>query len=106
MPVSRRMATAIGADLRVPAASWITVAGRKSEKALRFPEGTDDLDRDYNAAPMPKPKPDNPEQFKRFVKTAREVAVDENPGAQERAYDRVISPRAEKPQKSPRSRDK
>jgi hypothetical protein len=58
------------------------------------------------AAPMPRkraPKPDNPEQFKRFIKTAREVEVDESPGALERALDRVISPSQKKP---PRSDDK
>jgi hypothetical protein len=45
----------------------------------------------------PAPKPDNPEQFKRFIETAREVEVDESPGALERALDRVISPSPKKP---------
>jgi hypothetical protein len=39
-----------------------------------------------------KPQPDNPEQFKRFVKTAREVEVDESDGALDRAFERVIRP--------------
>jgi hypothetical protein len=38
----------------------------------------------------PKPKPDNPEQFKRFIKVAREVEVDESPEALDRAFKRVV----------------
>jgi hypothetical protein len=37
-----------------------------------------------------KPKPDNPEQFKRFIDMAREVEIDENPEALERALRKVI----------------
>lgn len=37
-----------------------------------------------------KPKPDNPEQFKRFIETARQVEVDESPDALDRALDRVV----------------
>jgi hypothetical protein len=37
----------------------------------------------------PKLKPDNPEQFKRFLETAREVEVDENPKALDRAFRKV-----------------
>jgi hypothetical protein len=37
-----------------------------------------------------KPKPDNPEQFKRFVETARQVEVDESPDALDRALDKVL----------------
>jgi hypothetical protein len=47
--------------------------------------------------PMPrKPKlpPDNPEQFKRFIETAREVEVDESPDAVDRAFNRVIRGRS------------
>jgi len=43
----------------------------------------------------PKPKPDNPEQFKRFIETARQVEVDESPDALDRALNKVI------PRKSP-----
>jgi hypothetical protein len=45
----------------------------------------------------PAPKPDNPEQFKRFIETAREVEVDESPEAFDRAFKRVV--RREKPPK-------
>lgn len=38
----------------------------------------------------PKPKPDNPEQFKRFVDMAREVEVDENPEALDKAFENVM----------------
>jgi hypothetical protein len=38
----------------------------------------------------PAPKPDNPEQFKRFIETARQVEIDESAGALDRALDRVI----------------
>ena len=39
----------------------------------------------------PKPKPDNPEQFKRFIDMIREVEADESPQAIDRAFGRVIS---------------
>ena len=38
----------------------------------------------------PKPKPDNPEQFKRFLDLAREVEADESPDAVDRAFEKVI----------------
>lgn len=38
----------------------------------------------------PKPQPDNPEQFKRFVDMAREVKADESPDALDRAFARVV----------------
>jgi hypothetical protein len=47
----------------------------------------------------PKPKPDNPEQFKRFLETAREVEADESPDAVDRAFKRVIGNK-EKPRLS------
>lgn len=37
-----------------------------------------------------KPKPDDPEQFKRFIDMAREVEADESPGALDRAFNSVI----------------
>jgi hypothetical protein len=40
----------------------------------------------------PKPPPDNPEQFKRFIDMAREVEVDESPGAFDRAFKKVARP--------------
>jgi hypothetical protein len=45
----------------------------------------------------PKPKPDNPEQFKRFIDMAREVGVDENPEALDRAFEKVIKPKPAPP---------
>jgi hypothetical protein len=39
----------------------------------------------------PKPPPDNPEQFKRFIDMAREVEADESPEALDKAFDRVIA---------------
>jgi hypothetical protein len=35
-------------------------------------------------------KPDNPEQFKRFIDMAREVEVDVSPDAVDKAFDRVM----------------
>lgn len=40
----------------------------------------------------PKPKPDNPEQFKRFIDMAREVEADESPDAVDRAFNKVVRP--------------
>jgi hypothetical protein len=50
-----------------------------------------------------KPKPDNPEQFKRFTEMAREVEVDESPDALERALRNVIRRRSseKKPKQKP-----
>lgn len=48
--------------------------------------------------PTPKPEPppnaDNPEQSRRFIDMAREVEVDETPGATDRAFEKVIRPKA------------
>jgi hypothetical protein len=44
----------------------------------------------------PKPPPDDPEQLKRFKEMAREVEVDETPGAMDRAFDKVIKSREPK----------
>jgi hypothetical protein len=41
----------------------------------------------------PKPSPDDPEQFKRFIDMAREVEADESPDAVDRALRRVIQPK-------------
>jgi hypothetical protein len=40
----------------------------------------------------PKPQPDNPEQFKRFIDMAREVEADESPDAVDRAFNKVVRP--------------
>jgi hypothetical protein len=34
-------------------------------------------------------KPDNPDQYRRFVETARELGADESPDAMDRAFGRV-----------------
>lgn len=44
--------------------------------------------------PKPNPKPDDPEQSKRFVETAREIEADESGEAFRRALDKIV------PQKS------
>jgi hypothetical protein len=49
----------------------------------------------------PKPKPDNPEQFKRFIDMAREVEVDESPEALDRAFNKVVRRNKDKPALSP-----
>ena len=38
----------------------------------------------------PKPQPDNPEQFRRFIDMAREVEADESPDALDRAFTKVV----------------
>jgi hypothetical protein len=40
----------------------------------------------------PAPKPDNPEQYKRFLKTAREAGADGQGEAFDRVLDRVARP--------------
>jgi hypothetical protein len=53
---------------------------------------------------MPKPKPpppDNPEQFKRFIKTAREVGADESQDAVDRAFNKVLRPNKKLPRPPP-----
>jgi hypothetical protein len=47
----------------------------------------------------PKPKPDNPEQFKRFIEMAREVEVDESADAIDRAFHRVVGKKPSQPTK-------
>jgi hypothetical protein len=37
-----------------------------------------------------RPKPDNPEQFRRFVETAKKIGVDEDPEALDRAFRKVV----------------
>jgi hypothetical protein len=44
----------------------------------------------------PAPKPDDPEQSKRFIETAREIGTDEDPEAFERAFKKVIPDRPHK----------
>jgi hypothetical protein len=38
----------------------------------------------------PPSKPDNPEQYRRFVEAAREAAADESPDAMDRAFKLVV----------------
>lgn len=46
----------------------------------------------------PSAKPDDPEEYKRFLETAKEVEADEDPKAFEKAFKRVV------PTKPPRTR--
>lgn len=39
-----------------------------------------------------KRKADNPEQFERFVETARKLGVDESGEAFERAFEKIVAP--------------
>lgn len=50
--------------------------------------------------PKPRPKSD-PEQHKRFIDMAREVEVDERPGAMDRAFNKVVRPPRD-PKKAPK----
>lgn len=46
--------------------------------------------------PMPRksaPKQDDPKQVKRFIKTAREIGVDESRGAFEKGLKKVVPPK-------------
>lgn len=38
----------------------------------------------------PAPKPDDPEEYKRFLNTARKLGADESPAAMERAFKKVM----------------
>jgi hypothetical protein len=52
----------------------------------------------------PKPPPDDPEEFKRFIDMAREVEADESPEAVDRAFEKVIKPKPlPKPSRTKRS---
>jgi hypothetical protein len=48
----------------------------------------------------PATKPDDPEQYRRFVETARELEADESPDSMDRAFDRVVKPK--KPRATPK----
>ena len=52
----------------------------------------------------PKTQPDDPEQFKRFIETAREVEADESPDAIDRAFKRVVRPKRPGIKQTPRYR--
>jgi hypothetical protein len=50
----------------------------------------------------PKPKPTtgrDPEEYKRFLETARQVGADKSPAAFDRAFKRIVKPQSEKPRK-------
>lgn len=53
----------------------------------------------------PVPRPDDPEQSRRFIETAREVGADESPEAFGKAFSEVVRPKEGPPKPSaPRSR--
>jgi hypothetical protein len=41
----------------------------------------------------PAPKPNDPEEYKRFVETARKLGADESPEAMERAFKKIAPPK-------------
>jgi hypothetical protein len=45
----------------------------------------------------PRPKPDDPAQAKRFAKMARELGVDESPGAFEKGLKKVVKKPVQRP---------
>jgi hypothetical protein len=47
-------------------------------------------------AKKPQPKPDDPEQSKRFVETARKAEADETQEGAERAFKKVVTPKKKK----------
>ena len=46
--------------------------------------------RKLDTKPPPVPKPDDPEQSKRFVETAREIGTDETGEAFRRAFEKIV----------------
>jgi hypothetical protein len=53
------------------------------------------------AAKTRKAKADNPEQFRRFVETARKIGVDENPEVFDRAFEKIVPPKSPSSNKAP-----
>lgn len=51
----------------------------------------------------PKPKQDDPAQSKRFIETAKELGVKEDPVAFERAFKKVVKSGAPSPDRGKRS---
>lgn len=49
----------------------------------------------------------NPDQYRRFVETARELAAEESPDAMDRAFERVVGKPKHKsePPRTPRQKD-
>jgi hypothetical protein len=45
------------------------------------------------------PQPDDPEQYRRFLETAKEVEADDTPGSLDRHFDLIVRPRKRKPEK-------
>ena len=52
----------------------------------------------------PAPKPDNPEQFKRFQQTAREAGADQQDEAFDRVLDQVAQPKSISENRKPQRR--
>jgi hypothetical protein len=48
-------------------------------------------------ARRPKPKPDDPEQSKRFIKAAREFGTDETGHAFDRVFKKIVPPKRSPP---------
>ena len=45
----------------------------------------------------PKPKPSDPEEYQRFLETARKLGADESPEAMERAFKKIAMPKKHAP---------
>lgn len=45
-------------------------------------------------APKPVPPPDDPEQSKRFIETAKQIEADEDPKAFDQTFGKVAKPKA------------
>jgi hypothetical protein len=42
----------------------------------------------------PKPKPDDPEEYKRFLETAKKIGASDDPKDFDRAFERVVRPKS------------
>lgn len=47
----------------------------------------------------PKPKPDDPAEYKRFLETAKAVEAEKDPKAFDKAFKRIVKPRSPKKRK-------
>jgi hypothetical protein len=48
-------------------------------------------------ADKPKPKPDDPAQYKRFLEAAREAEADETEKGADKAFKKIASPKKDRP---------
>ena len=55
-------------------------------------------------APKPKPKPDDPEQYKRFLEAAEKAEADKTEAGADRAFKKVVSSKPEGARSRPSGR--